>query len=137
MLSTDQVAQFNRAVYAKAVAAGAGIAAAASTPYDIDEYDGDTIDSDLIFDLIDEELTELKAAYAAEDKDAVLKEICDLMYVILRAAYLWKMDDVLSPAFNRVHDNNMLKIEYGTFRGDGKLIKSPDHPKVNLKDLTY
>jgi NTP pyrophosphatase (non-canonical NTP hydrolase) len=67
------------------------------------------------------------------DPAKVLKELADTIYVLyyLVASFGLPID----VAFNRVHDNNMLKIANGTIRDDGKLVKHPDHPKVNLKDL--
>lgn len=82
--------------------------------------------------LINEEAHELCVALSAETEAAALKEACDLLYVVLgtAAAYNWPITE----AFNRVHENNMLKIKNATFK-NGKLIKAHDHPKVDLKDL--
>jgi len=47
----------------------------------------------------------------------------------------WDLDE----AVTRVHENNMarMKQDDGTIkrREDGKIIKNPNTPKVNLKDL--
>jgi len=63
----------------------------------------------------------------------LLKELCDLVYVAVGTATELDMD--FDTAFNRVHQNNMLKWDNPTFREDGKLIKKPDHPDVDLEDL--
>jgi len=69
--------------------------------------------------------------------EAELKELCDLVYVIYGYALAkgWDLDE----AVTRVHKNNMdrMKQDDGTIkrRQDGKIIKNPNTPKVNLKDL--
>ena len=69
--------------------------------------------------------------------EAELKELCDLVYVIYgySLAKGWDLDE----AVTRVHKNNMdrMKQDDGTIkrREDGKIIKNPNTPKVNLKDL--
>lgn len=66
-----------------------------------------------------------------------LKELADLVYVIYGYALSrgWDLDE----AFCRVHSNNLGRMRQpdGTIkrREDGKVIKNPDYPKVNLEDL--
>ena len=83
--------------------------------------------------LIEEEAAELSDAIGELDKAHILKEAVDLIYVVIGMCvrYGWALDE----AFNRVHENNMLKIKTGTVRPDGKLVKHELHPKVLLKDL--
>ena len=69
------------------------------------------------------------------DSEHVLKEVCDLLYVTIGFASRYVEFDNLPEAFKRVHENNMLKISNGTLNGNGKLIKTEDHPKVDLSDL--
>lgn len=83
--------------------------------------------------LIEEEAREVCQALKSGTKEEVLKELSDLIVVTVGTAVVYGMD--LTTAFNRVHDNNMLKIANGTVRDDGKLIKPSDHPKVRLEDL--
>ncbi len=79
--------------------------------------------------LIQEECKELCDALEGESADHVLKEICDVLYVVFGTAqcYNWPVDD----AFKLVHENNMLKITYPTDKF-GKYIKPKDHPQVDL-----
>ena len=63
----------------------------------------------------------------------VLKELCDVVYVAIGAAVAMGMD--FDVAFNRVHANNMLKLDDPHIRADGKLEKPPGHEVVDLKDL--
>jgi hypothetical protein len=94
--------------------------------------------------LIDEETAEL------------LKEICDLAYVLAGADVEWNdtgskrgiatlemICNVLAldfrTAFQRVHEDNLGRIiqDDGTIkrREDGKIIKNPNAPKIDLGDL--
>ena len=69
--------------------------------------------------------------------EAELKELADLVYVCFKRAECmgWDLDEAL----RRVHENNMGRMYQpdGTvkFREDGKVLKNPDYPKVDLKDL--
>ena len=86
------------------------------------------------YDLIREEYKEVDSALGEGE---ILKELCDLMYVILGygATFGWDMDE----AFKRVHENNMERMtqDDGTIkrREDGKIIKNPNTYKVYLDDL--
>jgi len=68
---------------------------------------------------------------------AELKELVDLVYVIY--GYAWSMGWNFDEAVRRVHENNMARMyqDDGTIkrREDGKIIKNPNTPKVNLEDL--
>lgn len=70
---------------------------------------------------------------SVHDHEHMLKEACDVLYVVygLAAALGWDIDH----AFKRVHANNMLKLQNGSIRDDGKLLKPTNHPKVDLSDL--
>jgi NTP pyrophosphatase (non-canonical NTP hydrolase) len=87
--------------------------------------------------LIREEYKELISAIdQKKNKDYILKELCDLVYVCIGFAdtYGWDFDI----AFNRVHNSNMSKLdEDGTpiYRRDGKILKSKLYKEPNLQDL--
>jgi len=72
--------------------------------------------------------------YEAEEE---LKELADLVYVIYGYANArgWDLDEALY----RVHSNNLGRIYQpdGSIkrREDGKIIRNPDYPKVDLSDL--
>jgi predicted HAD superfamily Cof-like phosphohydrolase len=78
------------------------------------------------------ELSDLEAT--SED---LLKELSDLVYVIYGYAAFrgWDLDEAVC----RVHENNMERCVWpdGTIRkrDDGKVMKNPDAPKVQLSDL--
>ena len=86
------------------------------------------------FGLISEEYDELQEeTYPV----AILKELADLIYVCygLAVTFGWDLDE----AVRRVHENNMGRMYHAgnviKRRGDGKIIKNPDYPKVELGDL--
>lgn len=89
----------------------------------------------LRWDLIEEEYTELMEE--ADNLENLLKEMSDLVYVIYGTAVTFGWD--LDEAVRRVHKNNMERMyqDDGTIkrREDGKIIKNPNTPKVNLEDL--
>lgn len=66
-----------------------------------------------------------------------LKELADLIYVLYGYALAkgWDLDEALY----RVHANNVGRMRQpdGSIqrRADGKVIKNPNHPKVDLRDL--
>lgn len=72
----------------------------------------------------------------SNDKDE-LKELSDLVYVIYGYANArgWDLDEALK----RVHENNVGRCIQpdGSIqrRADGKIIKNPDYPPVELGDL--
>ena len=66
----------------------------------------------------------------------MLKELCDLQYVLSGAAVALGLD--IQVAFNRVHDSNMSKLDDNgkpVYREDGKIIKGPNYRPPNLEDL--
>jgi len=90
---------------------------------------------DLYSKLISEEFYEWLEAYEGSQEE--LKEMADLLYVIYGYANARGWD--IGEAFRRVHENNLGRMYQpdGTIRRreDGKIIKNPDYPKVNLEDL--
>jgi len=92
---------------------------------------------DLCQELIQEELEELQDELDAPEinPEKVLKELCDVLYVVFGFASRYKELKFLPEAFIRVHHNNMTKVTKGHFRGDGKLVKPADHKQPDLSDL--
>src|ERR1700737_4460306 len=78
--------------------------------------------------LILEEAAELKEASEAGDLPHAIKELCDLLYVVLGAANAYGID--IEPFFAEVHRSNMTKLW-----PDGAIHKDTDG-KV-LKPDTY
>ena len=98
---------------------------------------------DLRVKLLREELEEVETAlYAfynepcvAREAD-VLKELCDLNYVLSGTAVVFGLD--LEEAFYRVHESNMSKLgDDGKpiYRDDGKVLKGSKYMPPFLEDL--
>jgi predicted HAD superfamily Cof-like phosphohydrolase len=87
-------------------------------------------------DLIKEEYNEVMDAIRLKDKEEVLKELCDLVYVCVGmcVSYGWDFD----VAFNRVHNSNMSKLNdegKPIYRHDGKVLKSDNYKPPTMKGL--
>lgn len=98
------------------------------------ELTGQDMNPGLYISLIQEEYEEFLESKTDEE---CLKELADLAYVCFGFAYNMGWD--LTEALQRVHQNNLGRILQpdGTIkrREDGKIIKNPDYPKPDLKDL--
>ena len=71
-----------------------------------------------------------------EVRENLLKELCDLQYVISGMAVAFGLP--LEVAFNRVHESNMSKLgNHGKpiYREDGKVMKGPNYKPPDLKAL--
>ena len=69
-------------------------------------------------------------------KEDMLKELCDLKYVIDQYAAVmgWNIDE----GYRRVHESNMSKLDeegYPIYNENGKVMKGPNYKKPNLSDL--
>tara|TARA_R110001606_G_C15339455_1_gene646396 strand:- start:228 stop:647 length:420 start_codon:yes stop_codon:yes gene_type:complete len=76
------------------------------------------------------------ASVTAVSRGRLLKELCDLQYVLSGTAVSLGLN--IEVAFNRVHDSNMSKLgEDGkpVYREDGKIIKGKNYRPPNLGDL--
>ena len=122
----DKVKEFNKAY---------GLPIGSVDPYD-EERQISPEDAKAVMlrrELIAEEYKELMTAPYL---DEVMKEACDLVYVVLGmfVEFGWDFDE----AFARVHESNMSKLgEDGKpiYREDGKVLKGPDFFKPDLTDL--
>lgn len=85
------------------------------------------------FKLIIEELHEFTDA---TDKENLLKELADLLYVVYGYAATYGLP--IDEAFKRVHESNMSKLgDDGKplYRDDGKVLKGPNYKQADLGDL--
>lgn len=71
--------------------------------------------------LIEEEAKETCDAIRAGDLVEAIDGLCDLLYVVYGAAVTFGVD--LEPFFDEVHRTNLNKVENGSVRADGKLLK--------------
>ncbi len=133
-------------------------------------------DPNLWLKLIIEETEELAQAIRKNDKENMLKEACDVGWVVCGFGqtltsdfeqtvtnvqhhtinsvleHAQKMIDLIAleipaknrfKAFERVYDNNMGRMyhfdekgeKYIKYDDDGKIVKNPDYPSVDLSDL--
>lgn len=90
--------------------------------------------------LMQEELKEVIDAWDDELHDgyeeAVVKELCDLLYVTYGTLIFLGVD--ADEAFKRVHASNMSKLDNSgnpIRRADGKVLKGPNYFEPDLGDL--
>ena len=95
-------------------------------------FSTDKINS-LRYDLIKEELDELKEAMANKDLLEVADALTDILYVTYGAGHAFGID--LDKCFEEVQNSNMSKLdenEKPIYNKDGKVMKGPKYFKPNL-----
>tara|TARA_Y100001951_G_scaffold88923_1_gene80859 strand:+ start:898 stop:1296 length:399 start_codon:yes stop_codon:yes gene_type:complete len=80
---------------------------------------------------VEEEFYELLHAYNNLDREDVIKEACDLIWVAYGLLHTMGVDT--DTAFGKVSDSNMSKLPF-TYK-NGKVQKGPNYRKPNLKEL--
>lgn len=91
---------------------------------------------DLRYELIREELEELKEAMDDNDVVEVADALTDILYVTYGAAHAFGID--IQACFDEVQASNMSKLGPGDkpiFRADGKVMKGPDYFAPDLKKV--
>lgn len=79
--------------------------------------------------------TKDRGQHIGSAKEHLLKELCDLQYVLSGMVVLLGMDKNFDAAFNRVHQSNMTKtLEPMVFK-DGKLMKGPNYKQADMNGL--
>lgn len=111
---------------------------------------GSPLDTDLLLlrgNLIAEESIEVLAemyklrdslSIKKENVEKLLKELCDLQYVLSGTLVAFGLDSVFGEAFDRVHKANMSKLgEDGKpiLREDGKALKGPKYKEADMRGL--
>ena len=95
-------------------------------------------ESRLRFKLMEEENIEYLDAAKNEDIIEILDACADQLYILCGTILKHGLQDMIIPAFNLVHANNMAKLGPDgkpIFREDGKIIKPEGFEKVELKTL--
>ena len=90
----------------------------------------------LRFDLIKEELNELKHAMKSKDLKEVADALTDILYVTYGAGYAYGID--LDKCFKEVQRANMSKLGKDgkpIYNEKGKVMKGPDYLAPNLKQF--
>ena len=98
-------------------------------------FSTDKINS-LRYDLIEEELEELKVAMKNKDLLEVADALTDILYVTYGAGHAFGID--LDKCFEEVQNSNMSKLgENGEpiYNESGKVMKGPKYFKPNLKQF--
>jgi len=87
----------------------------------------------LRYDLIKEELDELKQAIRDKDMNEVADALTDILYVTYGAGHAFGVD--LDKCFKEVQDSNLSKLGVDgkpIFNENGKVMKGPNYFKPNL-----
>ena len=90
----------------------------------------------LRFDLIQEELNELKDAMETKNLKEIADALTDILYVTYGAGCAYGID--LDECFKEVQRANMSKLgkdEKPIFNEKGKVMKGPNYTKPNLKQF--
>ena len=91
---------------------------------------------DLRYELIREELEELKVALEEKNLKEVADALTDILYVTYGAGHAFGID--LDKCFDEVQASNMSKLGVDgkpIYNGSGKVMKGPNYFKPNLKKL--
>jgi predicted HAD superfamily Cof-like phosphohydrolase len=89
---------------------------------------------DLRYELIREELEELKVALEEKNLKEVADALTDILYVTYGAGHAFGID--LDKCFDEVQASNMSKLGVDgkpIYNGSGKVMKGPNYFKPNLK----
>ena len=90
----------------------------------------------LRYDLIKEELEELKIAMKNKDLLEVADALTDILYVTYGAGHAFGID--LDQCFDEVQNSNMSKLDENgkpIYNEAGKIMKGPKYFKPNLKNF--
>ena len=101
---------------------------------DVEKKPAWTSVSDLRYELIREELEELKEAMDEKDIVGVADALSDLLYVVYGAGHSFGID--LDNCFNEVHRSNMSKLGADgkpIYREDGKVMKGENYSPPDIK----
>ena len=88
--------------------------------------------------ILEEEVSELRAAVEAGDLVEVLDALCDIQYVLDGTFLEFGLHQLKAPAFSEVHASNMSKLgEDGEplLRADGKVLKGPNFSPPDLAKI--
>ena len=100
-------------------------------------FPNDNITS-LRYELIKEELDELREAIDKKDIKEVADALTDILYVTYGAGHAFGID--LDKCFEEVQNSNMSKLDADgkpIFNDYGKVLKGPNYFKPNLSKIIY
>ncbi len=79
---------------------------------------------------------ETKEVFESENLPNLLKEYCDLLYVVYGGIIEHGLENIIEDAFQLVQDSNMSKLDDNgkpILREDGKFLKGPNYKAPNLE----
>ena len=94
--------------------------------------------AELRYELIREELEELREGLDKRDIVEIADALTDLLYVVYGAGHSFGIS--LDKCFEEVHNSNMSKLGADgkpIYREDGKVLKGPNYWKPDLKNVMY
>ena len=94
--------------------------------------------NDLRYNLINEELEELKDALSKKDIVEVADALTDILYVTYGAGHAFGIN--LDKCFDEVQNSNMSKLDVNNkpiYNEFGKVMKGPNYIKPNLKKIIF
>jgi len=94
--------------------------------------------AELRYELIREELSELREAIDDRDIVEVADALTDLLYVVYGSGVAFGID--LNECFDEVHSSNMTKLGADgkpIHREDGKVLKGPNYRRPDLKKILF
>jgi len=103
---------------------------------DVEKTTGWTSVAELRYELIREELEEMREALDSKDMVGIADALSDLLYVVYGAGHSFGIN--LDACFNEVHRSNMSKLGADgkpIYREDGKVLKGPDYSEPDLKKI--
>ena len=103
---------------------------------DVEKTTGWTNVAELRYELIREELEEMREALDSKDMVGIADALSDLLYVVYGAGHSFGIN--LDACFNEVHRSNMSKLGADgkpIYREDGKVLKGPDYSEPDLKKI--
>ena len=83
--------------------------------------------------LLIEEVAEFSSSLVDSDLEEVLKELCDIQYVLSGIVLRFGFGDIFADAFREVHRSNMTKQKQSEENGQLKLKKTSNFSPANLK----
>lgn len=89
-------------------------------------------------ELIKEEVTELLEAIDSDDLAHILKETCDVLYVVIGTTITYGLHTRLDRAMLEVTRSNMSKLGADgqpMRRIDGKIIKGPNYSEADMESI--
>lgn len=91
---------------------------------------------DLRLRILKEECQEVFEAMQNGNLEHISHELADLLYVLLGTVHVYGLSNIFEEIFDEVHASNLSKFSKNLkLREDGKILKSKDYKKPNIKKI--